>query len=183
MQSHKPFLEASIKQIVTILKDVKGFIYVTGIGKSAHIARKCVATWQSVSIPAHFLLAQDLLHGDSGVLRPNDLLIHVSHSGHTAELLTIASHLQTIGIPQMSISNNPNAKLSAYVTHTISISQLPIREADVLNKVPSISCVLFMMVLDMVGLSLAEMRYFTDAQFRRNHPSGNLHNKVNGTLL
>lgn len=178
MKLHESYLDRSIHTIVDVLKSVTGIIYMTGIGKSAHIVRKCVATWQSLSIPAHFLLAQDLLHGDIGVLRPNDVILYVSHSGNTQELVAIASHVKSaIPVRQISLSNNSTPALDAFVDTSICLSEQKIREADQFNKVPSVSSVLFMMSLDIVGILLSQERNFTDEQFRINHPSGNLHNK------
>jgi arabinose-5-phosphate isomerase len=178
MKLHESYLERSIHSVVDALKSVTGIIYITGIGKSAHIVRKCVATWQSLSIPTHFLLAQDLLHGDIGVVRPNDVIVYVSNSGNTQELVTIASYVKrAIPVRQISLSNNQNTDIEAFVDTSICLSAQKIREADSFNKVPTVSSVLFMLTLDIVGVLLSEQRNFTDEQFRINHPSGNLHNK------
>jgi|694.fasta_scaffold21852_6 arabinose-5-phosphate isomerase len=178
MQSHRLYLERSIEEIVEVISSVKGTIYMTGIGKSAHVVRKCVATWQSLSLPAHFLLAQDLLHGDIGVVRPDDILIYISNSGNTEELIGIAKHVRdAFGVYQLSISNNPSATLGSFVNKSICISEKSIREADPYDKIPTVSSLLFMMTLDTCGLLLAEKRDFTDEVFRRNHPSGNVHTK------
>jgi len=178
METHIGGITTCVEKIVGCLKSVSGTIYMTGIGKSAHVVRKCVATWQSLSIPAQFLLAQDLLHGDIGILRPDDILIYVSHSGSTSELLQVASHVRAeFPVKQMSVSNNPDAALHKLVDFKIVLSDGPIQEADLRNKVPTVSCVLFMIALDMVGILLSEERNFTDAEFRKNHPNGNVHNR------
>jgi D-arabinose 5-phosphate isomerase GutQ len=83
LQSSRSSLEEVIKGIVSELVQTQGIIYITGVGKSGHIARKTIATWQSLGIRAHFLSPQDALHGDVGILRKEDLVIHISNSGNT----------------------------------------------------------------------------------------------------
>ena len=96
---HKESIKEAVEELVAIFKDCsKNTIYLTGVGKSGHVARKCAATWQSLGIRAHFLNSQDILHGDMGVLRYGDMVLYITNSGASEELLTIALYLKTMQI-------------------------------------------------------------------------------------
>ena len=84
--SCKESLESIIRNVVNVLKNFKGTVFITGVGKSAHIAKKCVSTWQSLGINAHNLLIHDLFHGDIGILKNEDMVIYITNSGNTKEL-------------------------------------------------------------------------------------------------
>jgi len=87
LQDSQESFKLILKQILPILKNFKHTIYMVGIGKSGHIINKCVATWQSLGIKVHSLLQQDLFHGDLGIIQENDLIIYISNSGNTEELI------------------------------------------------------------------------------------------------
>jgi arabinose-5-phosphate isomerase len=168
-------LTACIHALVSILRGREGCVFLTGIGKSAHSVKKCVATWQSLGLLCHSLLVQDMLHGDIGVLKPGDTIIYISNSGNTEELLAVSSYVRkTFPVCQICITNNPSALLSTTVDHALNLCNFKIREADTLNMAPTVSCVLFMLVLDIVGVHLAEGRDITREDFQRNHPGGAL---------
>ena len=100
--------EKKIKNIGSIINELSyNNIYITGIGKSYHITKKCVATWQSIGLKANSLLIQDLFHGDLGILRDNDIIIYISNSGNTEELLIVSEYInKNYNITQISITNN-----------------------------------------------------------------------------
>jgi arabinose-5-phosphate isomerase len=168
------YFEESIKNIGSVINDLSyNNIYITGIGKSYHITKKCVATWQSIGIRVNSLLVQDLFHGDLGTLRDNDIIIYISNSGDTEELVTVAGYIkQNFKITQISITNNNDSKLEKYMVHAINICNFKIKEADQFNIIPSVSSVLFLMYLDLLGMYLSELNGFTKEQFKKNHPSG-----------
>ncbi len=168
-------LKECIHQLVSILRQRGGTVFLTGLGKSAHIMKKCVATWQSLGLSAHPLLIQDMLHGDIGILKPEDTIIYASNSGNTDELLEVSEYIhKNFTVCQVCVTNNPSALLSKFVDHSINICNFKILEADTLDMAPSISCVMFMMVFDIVGIHLAELNQITKQDFQRNHPGGSL---------
>jgi len=168
----------SIKQLLDILKDINTTIYITGIGKSSHIAKKCVSTWQSLNIQTHYILIQDIFHGDMGILKNGDIIIYISNSGNTEELINTSKYIkEKLNIIQISITNNIYSKISEYMNHNIVLSKYNINEADILNKVPSVSSVLFMMFLDIVGIQLSETKGITNELFTLYHPAGDLGKK------
>jgi arabinose-5-phosphate isomerase len=168
----------SIKQLLDILKDKNTTIYITGIGKSSHIAKKCVSTWQSLNIQTYYILIQDIFHGDMGILKNGDIIIYISNSGNTEELINTSKYIkEKLNIIQISITNNIYSKISEYMNHSIVLSKYNINEADILNKVPSVSSVLFMMFLDIVGIQLSERKGITNEFFTLYHPAGDLGKK------
>jgi D-arabinose 5-phosphate isomerase GutQ len=150
-------------------------VYLAGIGKSGLVARKCVATWQSLGLPCHFLNVPDMLHGDIGVLRTNDVILYISNSGNTEELIQCTDYLNTHKplVSQFLVSNNPTPKVTSVSGHMM-IGAHKFVEADAANCAPTVSSVIFMMFLDRLGIRLAEANGTTQADFKRNHPSGDL---------
>ena len=168
----------SIKQLLDILKDKNTTIYITGIGKSSHIAKKCISTWQSLNIQTYYILIQDIFHCDMGILKNGDIIIYISNSGNTEELINTSKYIkEKLNIIQISITNNIYSKISEYMNHSIVLSKYNINEADILNKVPSVSSVLFMMFLDIVGIQLSERKGITNEFFTLYHPAGDLGKK------
>jgi arabinose-5-phosphate isomerase len=166
--------EKNIKNVGSIINDISyNNIYITGIGKSHHITKKTVATWQSIGLKAYSLLVQDLFHGDLGILRDNDIIIYITNSGNTEELLLASEYInKNYNITQISITNNDESKIKKNVNYSINICNFKIEEADSFNIIPSVSSVLFLMFLDLLGMHLSELNEFTKEQFKKNHPSG-----------
>jgi arabinose-5-phosphate isomerase len=175
---NNPF-ELIIKNIIPILKNSEGTIFMTGIGKSSHITKKCVSTWQSLGINTHNLLIQDLFHGDIGILTNRDIIIYITNSGNTKELLDASEYIQkNFTLKQICISSNPSAQLNKIVDHSYTICNFKIKEADILDIIPSVSTTMFMMLLDNIGIHLAEIRGFNKSKFKINHPSGDIGKKL-----
>jgi len=165
----------SIQELLKILHNNISNIYIAGIGKSGHIAKKCVSTWQSLGIQTHYILIQDIFHGDLGIIKEGDIIIYISNSGNTEELINTAKYIKDkLGITQISITNNLHSKISEHMNHNIILCTSQIKEADILNKVPSVSSVLFMMFLDIVGIQLSETKGLTNELFTLYHPAGDL---------
>jgi arabinose-5-phosphate isomerase len=140
-----------IQDIIPTLQKCKGVIYITGIGKSYHIAKKNVSTWQSLGINTQNILIQDVFHGDIGIVKNGDIIIYISHSGNTEELIEVAKYIKiNYDITQILFSNNNQNKLGSYTNKTYSISKNKIQEADILNLVPSISSTIYLTLLDII---------------------------------
>lgn len=164
-----------ITKLVSLVSKRRGSVYMTGVGKSGHIMQKCVATWQSLGLLCHFLHSQDSLHGDIGVLRAGDIVIYLTNSGNTDELIKIAQHLRGRGIIQISLTNAIDSSIGCFMDHSCVLSpKHKIQEADTYSLVPSVSSTLFMMILDITGLCLAEKTSYSREEFKKNHPSGAL---------
>jgi D-arabinose 5-phosphate isomerase GutQ len=166
-------IDDAINLFAPRLKNMK--VYLAGIGKSGLVARKCVATWQSLGLPCHYLNIADMLHGDIGVLQPADVVLYTSNSGNTEELIRCTNYLNAHKpfVAQFLVSNNPTPKVTA-VSGSIMIGAHKFVEADAANCAPTVSSAIFMMFLDRLGIRLAEANGFTKEAFKQNHPSGDL---------
>lgn len=170
-------IERVISEILPLV-DCSGTVYLTGIGKSGLICQKSVATWQSLGLQAQTLPIQDLFHGNMGILRAQDRIVYVSNSGNTEEILPVARYIRDqLGIVQYAITNNSKCAIEDSVDRVFALGPDRIREADRLNRAPSVSSVLFMIVLDQIGIQLAETRGITKEQFLLFHPGGSLGKK------
>ena len=174
IQRTEPYVTAAVNFISEFILKMKT-VFLCGVGKSSHVARKCVATWQSLGLRCHPLNVQDLSHGDLGILEPGDCIIYISNSGNTEEIIQISKYIQTrFQVVQVALIASAKSPLEAYVNSVVSISPVTIEEADPWHTVPSVSTVLFMMTLDLVGIRVAELNGFTKQQFQLCHPGGSL---------
>jgi arabinose-5-phosphate isomerase len=166
-------IESAVDDLSLFL-NTKTTIYLTGVGKSGHIARKCVATWQSLGLSAHYLLIQDMLHGDIGVLRPRDTIVYISNSGNTEEVKQVSSYIKRTkpDVIQVLVTNNVSPMAATNVHRSITIGSTKIIEADLANCAPTVSSVIFMIFLDLLGIHLVGGG--SKDTFKHNHPSGEL---------
>jgi len=171
-----------LKQIIPLIQNSNGNIYLTGIGKCAHVCKKCVSTWQSLGLSCHYLNIPDLFHGDFGILKKNDLIIYISNSGNTAELIKCANYIKTFfKICQICITMNKKPKIESDVNFIYSITNNVI-EFDSINMAPTSSSIIFNTFLDLIGCKLAEENNITIEKFKLNHPGGDLGKKNNNII-
>lgn len=150
----------------------KGRLVVTGIGKSAIIAQKIVATLNSTGTPALFMHAADAIHGDLGMVRPYDLVLCLSKSGTTAEIKVLAPLVNRLGNPLIAMTSRKDSFLAQranYVLHT-PVAQ----EADPNNLAPTASTTAQMVMGDALATALLSLRGFTPNDFAQYHPGGAL---------
>jgi len=149
-----------------------GRIVVTGIGKSAIIGQKWVATFNSTGTPSLFMHGADAIHGDLGMIQPEDTLIVLSKSGETPELLVLIPLIKDFGNVLIGVVANPDsylARQSSFVIHT------PVdREAEPNNLAPTTSTTAQLVIGDAIATSLLALRNFTPEHFARFHPGGTL---------
>lgn len=166
-----------MKNIVSLLQNNNSNVYLTGIGKCGHVCKKSVSTWQSMGISCHYLNLPDLFHGDFGILKENDIVIYISNSGNTHELINCSSYIKDkFKVLQIALTINKTSEISKYVDFCYNISD-NIEEIDKINMAPTLSSVIFMMFLDMLGIYLAEKKEITIEKFQLNHPGGDLGKK------
>jgi HAD superfamily hydrolase (TIGR01509 family) len=173
------YFSQSISNIISLsvpfLKECKGTIYLCGIGKSNHICNKSVSTWQSLGINTRNVYVQDLNHGDYGMFNDNDIIIYISNSGNTSELVNVSKYIKdTFNIFQISISNNYHSKIANNTNFSFVLGDKKIIEADKINMAPSISSSLFMLLLDLIGITISENNKITINTFKKYHPGGTL---------
>lgn len=159
-------------QAIDILYNCKGRVIVTGMGKSGIIGKKIAATMSSTGTPAYFLHPAESTHGDSGVITRNDVIIAISNSGETQELMNLLPLIKRFGCPMISMTGNTNSTLSKTGDVVLDISVE--READTLGKAPTASTTATLAMGDALAVCLMERKGFTKEDFLMFHPSGKL---------
>ena len=164
--------------VLLAVAQVEGHVVVTGLGKSGLIGRKIAATLASTGTPATFVHAGDALHGDSGAVTERDLVIALSASGETAEVVAFARMLAERKIPVVAMTGAEESTLARLATYTLDT--MVMREADPLNLAPTASTTAALVMGDALACALVVVREFTDRDFARFHPSGALGRRLAG---
>ena len=163
-------------QAVKLISESKGRLIVAGVGKSANISSKLVATFNSTGQPSVFLHAADAIHGDLGNVQKNDIVICLSKSGNTEEIKLLTSNLKILGNKIISICGNPSSFL---VKHSdININASVIEEACPHDLAPTSSTTAQLVLGDALAICLLEYRDFSKEDFARFHPGGILGKKL-----
>lgn len=157
---------------VELLYNCKGRVIVTGMGKSGLIGKKIAATLSSTGTPSYFLHPAESTHGDSGVITREDVVIAISNSGETQELMNLLPLIKRFGIPMIGMTGNMNSTLAKSSDVVIDISVE--REACPLNKAPTASTTATLAMGDALAVCLLEKRGFSEEDFLIFHPSGAL---------
>ncbi len=149
-----------------------GRVVVTGMGKSGHIAHKIAATFASTGTAAFFVHPAEASHGDIGMITPEDVVLAISYSGETNEVINLLPTIKRLGTPIISMTSNPASILarSAKVNLDISVTE----EACPLGLAPTSSTSVTMVLGDAIAIALLEARGFTSEDFARVHPGGTL---------
>jgi arabinose-5-phosphate isomerase len=155
-----------------ILLQCKGRVVVSGMGKSGHIARKIAATLASTGTPAMFVHPAEAAHGDLGMVTESDVLIAISNSGESEELLAIIPVIKRLGAALISMTGKPNSSLAslAHVHLNIAVA----KEACPLNLAPTASTTATLALGDALAVALLDLRGFREEDFARSHPGGAL---------
>lgn len=155
-----------------ILLGCRGRVIVTGMGKSGHIGSKIAATLASTGTPAFFVHPGEASHGDLGMITRDDVVLAISSSGETHEVVTILPLIKRLGVPLVSMTGKPESTMAklADVHLDISVAQ----EACPLNLAPTASTTVTLVLGDALAVALLEARGFTEADFARSHPGGAL---------
>jgi len=162
-------LGAEFEQAVRLLADCPGKVVTAGIGKSGAAARKLAATLCAVAAPAVYLHPAEAEHGDFGLLEPADVLVLVSKSGATAEMVRLARRAQELGAARLGILDTELARLCDVVLDA-SVEE----EGDPYNLIPAASAIVATALGDALAVALMEARRFSPEQFGRLHPGGQL---------
>ncbi len=160
-----------VEAVLSIFK-TSGRLVVTGIGKSAIVGQKIVATMNSTGTPSLFMHAADAIHGDLGMIRQEDVVMCISKSGDTPEIKVLSPMLKQLGSKLIAMTANENsylASISDYLVHTPCD-----QEADPNNLAPTTSTTLQMVMGDAMAVALLSMRGFTPTDFATYHPGGSL---------
>lgn len=165
-------LDPSFVQACEMLVACAGRVVVTGMGKSGHIARKWAATMAATGTPAFFVHPAEAAHGDLGMLVPDDVLVMLSNSGNTVELLPLLRHARSLNVTIIGVASQPESMLLK--TADIKICLPRIREACPANIAPTTSTTLQLALGDAIALCLMEIRGFSRDALKVLHPGGSL---------
>ena len=169
-------LESSINDdfvsVINLIINTKGRLIVAGIGKSANIASKMVATFNSTGQPAVFLHASDAIHGDLGNIQDGDVVICISKSGNTPEVKVLVPFIKSMGNKIIALTGNPKSFLAKESDFTLDVSVD--KEACPNNLAPTSSTTAQLVMGDAIAVSLLACKDFSDKDFARFHPGGTL---------
>lgn len=169
-------LDARFDAVVQLMADRRGKVVVTGMGKSGHVGRKIAATLASTGTPAFFLHAAEALHGDLGMLERHDLVLAVSNSGETAEILDLVPHVKRLGLPLIALTGRPTSTLARTADAVLDVSIA--EEACPLGLAPTASTTAALAMGDALAVALLEHRGFRPQDFAALHPAGTLGRKL-----
>ena len=167
-----PRLDAGFAAACRIFLGCEGRVVVTGMGKSGHIARKIAATFASTGTPAFFLHPAEAGHGDLGMITRTDVVVAISNSGETPELVLLLPHLKRLAVPLIVLVGKLDSTLGRAASVAIDVS-VP-EEACPLNLAPTASTTATLAMGDALAVSVLEARGFTKQDFAMSHPGGSL---------
>lgn len=165
-------LDENFDKAVELMYHCKGKVIVTGVGKSGNIGAKIAATLSSTGTPAFFVNPLDVYHGDLGVMTKDDVVLALSNSGQTDELLRFIPMVLHMNIPIIGMSANPKSLLAKY--STVHIKVWVEKEACPLNLAPTSSTTAALVMGDALAVALMEVRKFRPGDFAQFHPGGEL---------
>lgn len=171
-----PKLTEDYNKAIELILNCKGRFVITGVGKSGHIGAKIAATLASTGTPSFFVNPLDAFHGDLGMFTSDDVVMAISYSGNTDELLRFIPLLLSRNIPIIGVSGNPESLLAQYSTCHLNIAVE--REACPLNLAPTSSTTATLALGDAIACTLEELRHFSPSDFAQFHPGGSLGRKL-----
>ena len=172
LRAQLPRLGQEFARACRICLGCRGRVVVTGMGKSGHIGGKIAATLASTGTPAFFMHPGEASHGDVGMITRDDVVLALSNSGETDEILTIVPVIARLGVPLIAFTGNSSSALARIATVHLDIG-VP-AEACPLNLAPTASTTAALAVGDALAVVLLKARGFTEEDFARSHPSGSL---------
>lgn len=169
---HSNLLDDKFENALNLLYSCKGKVIVTGVGKSGHIGAKIAATMASTGTPSFFLHPTEALHGDLGMVQKSDVILAISFSGESDELIKIMPHLKRFGVQIISMTAKLGSSLAKFSDEIISLDI--IKEACPLGAAPTVSTTLTLALGDALAICLMKMRNFKVEDFANFHPGGSL---------
>ncbi len=172
LQRLKRKLGKTFLQAVSVMAKCRGRIIVTGMGKPGFIGRKIAATLASTGAPSFFLHPAEAIHGDLGMVTPEDIVLAISHSGETEEIVRLLNPLKKIGVCLIAMTSGTRSSLARYADVVLDLGVT--REACPLNLAPSASTTAALAMGDALALSLHKKKGFREEDFAQLHPGGSL---------
>ena len=176
LEKTRDSLDNTFLQILDLVVNCKGKVIVTGMGKPGHIAGKIAATFSSLGTPSFKLHPAEAMHGDLGMISGNDVVVAISFSGESDEIVRILPNIKIIGAALVGITGNPNSTL-AKASDIVQVLP-PIKEACYLGLAPTSSTTAVLCYGDALAVVASEIYGFKDADFGKFHPAGALGKKL-----
>lgn len=174
------FIDPSFEEAVQAIHHNKGRFIVSGIGKSAIIAQKIVATCNSTGTPSLFLHAAEAIHGDSGMITPNDIILIISKSGESPEIKNLVNLVNDFGNTLIGMVGNTDSYLAKHSKFVLNTTVE--KEACINNLAPTSSTTAQMVMGDLIAVCLMELNNFKANDFAKYHPGGNLGKRLTLTV-
>ncbi len=168
----KNYIDSSFAEISLLIFNSKGRLIITGIGKSAIIGNKIVSTLNSTGTPSIFMHAADAIHGDLGIIQPNDIVLFISKSGNTPELKLLIPLVKKMGNTIIAMVSNTDSYLAQQANHIIKTTVT--HEACPNNLAPTSSTTTQLVMGDALAIVLLKLRGFSPKDFAKLHPGGSL---------
>jgi arabinose-5-phosphate isomerase len=172
----KDALDDRFVRIVELISECTGKVIVTGMGKPGHVSRKIAATMSSLGTSSFFLHPAEALHGDLGMISPNDIVIAISYSGESEEITRILPNIKIIGATLIGISGNQNSSLVKYSDYSFVFPKF--KEACSMNLAPTSSTTVEMVLGDALAVCLSKIYGFHERNYALYHPAGSLGKKL-----
>jgi arabinose-5-phosphate isomerase len=169
-------IDSHFEKAIEILVSCKGRVVLMGMGKSGIICRKIAATFSSIGIPALFLHPAEAIHGDLGMIATGDVVLAISNSGETQELLQLLEWLKRLGVPLISLTGSSQSTLARYSEVVLDVGVK--KEACPMNLVPTASTTAALAMGDALAMCLMEKRGFKEEDYARLHPGGRIGKKL-----
>lgn len=169
-------IDANFEKAIEILASCKGRVVLTGMGKSGIVCKKIAATFSSTGLPALFLHPAEAIHGDLGMVTTGDVVIAISNSGETEELLRLLELVKRLGVQMISFTGNIKSTLAKHSDVVLDVSVL--KEACPMNLVPTASTTAALAMGDALAMCLMEVRGFKEEDYVKLHPGGRLGKKL-----
>jgi arabinose-5-phosphate isomerase len=176
IQALASYINEDFEAVAELLLVMKGRLVVSGIGKSAIIGQKIVATFNSTGTPAIFMHAADAIHGDLGMIQEGDVVMVISKSGESPEIKVLVPLIRNLGNPLVAMAGNVSSYLAQHADHVLNTT-VP-QEACPNNLAPTSSTTAQLVMGDALAVCLMEMKGFTSQDFAKFHPGGALGKKL-----
>jgi arabinose-5-phosphate isomerase len=172
----KEALDDRFVKIVEVISNSTGKVIITGMGKPGHVSRKIAATLSSLGTSSFFLHPAEALHGDLGMISPNDIVIAISYSGESEEITRILPNIKLIGATLIGISGNLHSTLIKYSDYFFVFPKFP--EACAMNMAPTSSTTVELVLGDALAVCLSKIQGFHELNYAMYHPGGSLGKKI-----
>lgn len=165
-------LDDKVEKIVRCIDECQGKVIFMGIGKSGHIGQKLAATYASLGIPSFFVHASEAVHGDLGMIEKKDIVILLSNSGNTAEVVNTIPYIHKITKATIAFTSNKESEMVRLCTHHLLYPH--VKEADEHALAPTCSTTQALVLGDAIACAIAKKRIFSKQNFHQYHPGGSL---------